>query len=53
MTLGLDKSLDLGTPPRLSYPLVIMFLRNDESENIHPDETVSENIDLEREFQKI
>lgn len=42
MTLRLDNSLDLGTPPRLCYPLVIMFLRNDENDDsIHPDETVS------------
>lgn len=34
-------SLDLGTPPRLCYPLVIVLLRNDVVDNVHPDETVA------------
>lgn len=35
------KPLDLGTPPRLCYPLVIFLIRNDIDGNVHPDETVS------------
>ncbi|KRT83469.1 hypothetical protein AMK59_4618 [Oryctes borbonicus] len=35
-----ERSIDLGTPPRLFYPLVIFLLRNDDQE-IHPDETVA------------
>ncbi|KAI4454732.1 cell growth regulator with ring finger domain protein 1 [Holotrichia oblita] len=35
-----EPSIDLGTPPRLYYPLVIFLLRTDDQE-IHPDETVS------------
>lgn len=34
-------SLDLGTPPRLCYPLVIILVRTDMDDNIHPDETVA------------
>lgn len=33
--------LNLGTPPRLCYPLVIFLLRCDSDVEIHPDETVS------------
>jgi hypothetical protein len=33
-------ALDLGTPPRLCYPLVIFLIRN-EGHTMHPDETVS------------
>jgi hypothetical protein len=33
-------ALDLGTPPRLCYPLVIFLIRN-EGRTMHPDETVS------------
>lgn len=31
--------LDLGTPPRLYYPLVILLIRDNPI--VHPDETVS------------
>ncbi|XP_074037133.1 cell growth regulator with RING finger domain protein 1 isoform X2 [Leptinotarsa decemlineata] len=41
ITLKLDHPLDLGTPPRLCYPLVVVLFRTDGSENIHPDETVA------------
>lgn len=43
MTLNYNgsKPLDLGTPPRLCYPLVIFLIRNDADETVHPDETVS------------
>lgn len=34
-------SLDLGTPPRLCYPLVIFLFRTDNEEDLHPDETVN------------
>lgn len=41
ITLSLSSpALELGTPPRLCYPLVIFLLRVDSEENIHPDETV-------------
>ncbi|KAJ9591548.1 hypothetical protein L9F63_001902 [Diploptera punctata] len=33
-------ALDLGTPPRLCYPLVIFLIRN-ETRTFHPDETVA------------
>ncbi|XP_071447368.1 cell growth regulator with RING finger domain protein 1-like isoform X4 [Hetaerina americana] len=34
--------LDLGTPPRLCYPLVIFLVRNDHPTlDLHPDETVA------------
>ncbi|XP_046402434.1 cell growth regulator with RING finger domain protein 1-like isoform X3 [Ischnura elegans] len=34
--------LDLGTPPRLCYPLVIFLVRNDQPTlDLHPDETVA------------
>lgn len=33
--------LELGTPPRLCYPLVIFLLRLDGQDHVHPDETVS------------
>lgn len=34
--------LDLGTPPRLCYPLVIFLVRNDPPQlDLHPDETVA------------
>lgn len=33
--------LDLGTPPRLCYPLVIFIVRNDSQVTLHPDETVA------------
>ncbi|GJQ76324.1 hypothetical protein Trydic_g2047 [Trypoxylus dichotomus] len=35
-----ERSIVLGTPPRLFYPLVIFLLRNDD-QDIHPDETVA------------
>ncbi|KAG5894619.1 hypothetical protein JTB14_026150 [Gonioctena quinquepunctata] len=41
MTLKLDHTLELGTPPRLCYPLVVILFRNDVNENVHPDETVA------------
>lgn len=41
LTLHLDKTLDLGTPPRLCYPLVVLLFRNDSVNSLHPDETVS------------
>ncbi|KAJ8962780.1 hypothetical protein NQ318_001179 [Aromia moschata] len=42
LTLKLEAlSLELGTPPRLCYPLVIFLFRNDTDDNIHPDETVA------------
>lgn len=42
MTLSLPApALELGTPPRLCYPLVIFLLRIDSEERIHPDQTVS------------
>ncbi|XP_025833459.1 cell growth regulator with RING finger domain protein 1 isoform X2 [Agrilus planipennis] len=42
LTLSLpDTQLDLGTPPRLCYPLVIFLIRVEDSGAIHPDETVS------------
>ncbi|RZB39231.1 cell growth regulator with RING finger domain protein 1-like, partial [Asbolus verrucosus] len=34
-------TLNLGTPPRLCYPLVIFLFRSDSEDNIHPDETVA------------
>ncbi|GLV40218.1 Mahogunin ring finger 1 [Carabus blaptoides fortunei] len=33
--------LELGTPPRLRYPLVIFLMRTDPDEQVHPDETVA------------
>lgn len=36
-----DPPLDLGTPPRLCYPLVIFMIRNDTQASVHPDETVA------------
>lgn len=33
--------LQLGTPPRLAYPLVIFLMRVDHPDDLHPDETVS------------
>lgn len=36
-----DPPLDLGTPPRLCYPLVIFMIRNDTQISVHPDETVA------------
>ncbi|KAF2904283.1 hypothetical protein ILUMI_01886, partial [Ignelater luminosus] len=33
--------LELGTPPRGYYPLVIILVRVDSEEHVHPDETVS------------
>lgn len=36
-----EPPLDLGTPPRLCYPLVIFILRNDSEVTLHPDETVA------------
>lgn len=36
-----DPPLDLGTPPRLCYPLVIFIIRNDSQVSVHPDETVA------------
>ncbi|XP_030754436.1 cell growth regulator with RING finger domain protein 1-like [Sitophilus oryzae] len=41
LTYNNQKCLDLGTPPRLCYPLVIFLIRNDIDENVHPDETVA------------
>ncbi|XP_075223195.1 cell growth regulator with RING finger domain protein 1-like isoform X2 [Lycorma delicatula] len=35
-----DPALDLGTPPRLCYPLVIFLIR-DNPATLHPDETVA------------
>nr|CAD7608263.1 unnamed protein product [Timema genevievae] len=35
-----QQALDLGTPPRLCYPLVIFLVRNDQG-STHPDETVA------------
>ncbi|XP_039282160.1 cell growth regulator with RING finger domain protein 1 isoform X2 [Nilaparvata lugens] len=35
-----DPALDLGTPPRLCYPLVIFLIRDNPS-TLHPDETVA------------
>lgn len=40
-TLHLTHTLDLGSPPRLFYPLVIFLIRSDSNDNIHPDETVA------------
>ncbi|CAB3362299.1 Hypothetical predicted protein [Cloeon dipterum] len=40
MQLPSPDSLDLGTPPRLCYPLVIFLIRDD-TETPHPDETVA------------
>lgn len=34
-------SLELGTPPRLYYPLVIFLIRETQEASIHPDETVA------------
>ncbi|KAL1501667.1 hypothetical protein ABEB36_006957 [Hypothenemus hampei] len=36
-----EESLDLGTPPRLRYPLVIFLIRDDVDGKVHPDETVA------------
>ncbi|XP_050294189.1 cell growth regulator with RING finger domain protein 1-like [Anthonomus grandis grandis] len=33
--------LDLGTPPRLRYPLVIFLIRSDADGKLHPDDTVA------------
>lgn len=33
--------LELGTPPRLRYPLVIFVMRTDPDDQVHPDETVA------------
>ncbi|CAH1163942.1 unnamed protein product [Phaedon cochleariae] len=41
ITMALEKPLELGTPPRLCYPLVVILFRNDVGDNIHPDETVA------------
>ncbi|XP_057660989.1 cell growth regulator with RING finger domain protein 1-like [Diorhabda carinulata] len=41
MTLKLEEPLELGSPPRLCYPLVVILFRNDVNENILPDETVA------------
>ncbi|VEN43385.1 unnamed protein product [Callosobruchus maculatus] len=41
LTLKLDETLELGTPPRLCYPLVILLFRNDVDDEIHPEETVA------------
>ncbi|KAJ8964674.1 hypothetical protein NQ314_004706 [Rhamnusium bicolor] len=42
ITLKLEgPALDLGTPPRLCYPLVILLYRNDIEDSVHPDETVA------------
>nr|CAD7266574.1 unnamed protein product [Timema shepardi] len=35
-----QQALDLGTPPRLCYPLVIFLVRHDQG-STHPDETVA------------
>lgn len=44
ITLSLPTpALNLGTPPRLCYPLVIFLLRCDPDTEIHPDETVSDD----------
>lgn len=41
MTLSLPAPpLNLGTPPRLCYPLVIFLIRTDRDDDIHPDEAV-------------
>lgn len=32
--------LELGTPPRGYYPLVIILVRVDSEDHVHPDETV-------------
>ncbi|XP_063222149.1 cell growth regulator with RING finger domain protein 1-like [Bacillus rossius redtenbacheri] len=41
LTMSLPQPcLDLGTPPRLRYPLVIFIVRDDQH-SVHPDETVS------------
>ncbi|XP_068085986.1 cell growth regulator with RING finger domain protein 1 isoform X2 [Anabrus simplex] len=41
VTLFLPKpALDLGTPPRLCYPLVVFLIRSD-THTLHPDETVA------------
>jgi len=40
MHLPSPDSLDLGTPPRLCYPLVIFLIRDD-TDTPHPDETVT------------
>ncbi|XP_017784171.1 PREDICTED: cell growth regulator with RING finger domain protein 1-like isoform X1 [Nicrophorus vespilloides] len=39
--LSLPAPLDLGTPPRLCYPVVIFLLRVDNEGDVHPDETVA------------
>ncbi|KAL0275839.1 UNVERIFIED_CONTAM: hypothetical protein PYX00_003568 [Menopon gallinae] len=36
-----EPPLDLGTPPRLRYPLVIFIIRNDSQVSVHPYETVA------------
>lgn len=37
-----EGKLDLGTPPRHCYPLVIFLIRDTpENSTLHPDETVS------------
>lgn len=39
-----EGKLDLGTPPRHCYPLVIFLIRDTpENSTLHPDETVSIN----------
>ncbi|XP_065167562.1 cell growth regulator with RING finger domain protein 1-like isoform X2 [Atheta coriaria] len=39
--LSLPAPLDLGTPPRLCYPLVIFLMRVEPEGELHPDETVA------------
>jgi len=41
LNLSLTEALDLGTPPRLCYPLVIIIYRTDKDGNVHPNETVA------------
>ncbi|CAG9862951.1 unnamed protein product [Phyllotreta striolata] len=41
LVLKLENKLELGSPPRLCYPLVVILYRNDVNESIHPDETVA------------
>lgn len=44
---GSASSLDLGTPPRLCYPLVVFLVRDDDDQGVgqghdlHPDESVA------------
>ncbi|XP_044728762.1 cell growth regulator with RING finger domain protein 1-like isoform X1 [Chrysoperla carnea] len=41
LSLPAKPSLQLGTPPRLAYPLVIFLMRVDHPDDLHPDETVA------------